>query len=129
MPKINTLPKLIAFISALAIAFFNVIPWYKAVVMVVISDNVTATRYITPIVDWITQWAVIITIAIIIGLLIFGIANYIINRRKLDKPSDEVQAIKSLSKQLVQKDESLINEIKGLREDLRNKGGQNDESK
>ena len=121
MPKINTFWKLATFISVLAIAFFNVIPAYKAEVMVLVSDNVTATKYITPAVDWITQWAVIITVVIIIGLLIFVIANYIFNRCKPDKPSDEVQAIKSLSQQLVQKDESLINEIKGLREDLRNK--------
>jgi len=73
--------------------------------------NETATNIITPAIDWMSQWAVVITLIVIIGLIIYGIVSYIINRRKPSEDSEETKAIKELT-----------TEIKGLRRDLTNKG-------
>ena len=77
-----------------------------------VSGNFTAP-YITPSVNWISQWTVLITSIVIIGLIIYCVINYAINRKNPEKPHKEVEAIKELTK-----------EISKLRDTLE-KGGKN----
>jgi predicted PurR-regulated permease PerM len=114
MPKLNTFQKLIIYIAGLVVLFLNVISYYKGEVADLVSGNFTAP-YITPAVDWISQWTALITAIVIIGLVIFGIVNYFRNRHKPDFESDEVKAIKQLT-----------TEIKGMRQDFKERGANNE---
>ncbi len=115
MPKINSVRKLAIFVSGLFLAFINVIPLYRGEVVALVAGNETATNIITPTVDWITQWAVFITLVVIVGLIIWAIISFIINRHKPEETSKEVEAINA-----------VVTELKGLRGDLGNpRGGQN----
>lgn len=100
MLKINTVWKLSATIGGLVILFLNVISYYRGDVMVLVAGNETANQYITPTIDWISQWTVIITAIIIICLIILTIVIYFINRRKKEKPSADIQAMENLTSEL-----------------------------
>lgn len=124
MPKINTAQKLIGFITTLTLVFLNVTSYYSGEVADLVSHNFTAP-YITPAIDWVSQWTVIITLVVIILVLIFGVVVYIRNHKKPDKVSEEVKAINELSQRLKDSDIALIREIKGMREDFKNRGTEN----
>jgi len=113
MRKINTFGKLLMVVSGLALLFLNVTSYYSREVMDMVSGNFTAP-YITPAVSWVSQWTVLITLFAIIGLIIYAITNYFINRRKPDEVNSELQALENIAK-----------EIKGLRQDM--KGGKHDD--
>jgi hypothetical protein len=127
MPKINTLDKLVAFVALLVLTFINIIPNYKGEVAVLIAGNDTAQNIINPTVNWITQWAVVITTVVIFLLFIYAIISFVINKCKPDKLSDETMAIRDLSSKIEIRDNALIQEIKGLRGDLTNKVKTNNE--
>jgi hypothetical protein len=83
-----------------------------------IAGNVTATKIITPTIDWITQWSVVITVIILIVLAIWGTIEYFRNRKKPNAPSEEVQAINE-----------MIKEIKGLRQDVKERNNEQTSNK
>jgi|SRR3990167_3054223 len=99
MPKLNTFQKLAALLAALVVAFINTVSYYKGDVAVRLAGNETATQIITPTVEWISEWAVVITLVAIIGLFVWAIFTYLRNRHA-PKETDDSQYLKEISETL-----------------------------
>jgi hypothetical protein len=112
MYKIKSLKSYLAIASGLIITLFGVF-WINTLgVFEMIFGVEIANKYIYPFFGTVLEWLAFIAIFIIIGLIIMATVSYIRNHGKPDKPSDEAIAIKG-----------LIDEIKGLRQDMKNQGG------
>jgi len=117
MPRIKTIRRYLAFISGLVLALLAIQEHLRLGVMEKIFGIQFTNRYIYPILGNALQVVGYIAVAVIICLMVWGTWDYFHNYfpHRHDPPKPD------LSEQI----ESLTKEVKGIRQDLKNRGKSN----
>ena len=100
MFRIKNFRQLTTTIASLVIVFITVIAVSDGSNMSFVGGSAFGVNYVKPSIEWLTQWSVVIVTIIIVGLIIYAIINYFMNRNKPEKPSEEVQAIRDLTEEI-----------------------------
>ena len=107
MFKINTAIKLIKFIAGYILIGLGIFAINNlGVAKMILGENV-ANTYFYPIYFFVIQWATVIFLIALVGLIIFSIISYIRNKGKPDEPSAELKAINKLREEDIAKVNSL----------------------
>jgi TRAP-type C4-dicarboxylate transport system permease small subunit len=117
MPRIKTIRRYLAFVSGLVLALLAIVGYVRLGVLEKIFGIQFTNSYIYPILSNALQVVAYIAISVILGLIVWGTWDYFHNYfpHRHDPPKPD------LSEQIA----LLTKEVKGLRQDLKNRGKSN----